>query len=222
MYDGPSLKRTIYQSKNLSLYSFGSFPVIAMNPGEKKTTYGLNASIMLGLALDKSKVVGHYTNGSVFISPSNHFKLLSFFNATLYWFYDHDTYKDLFYHDEEKDGLLTLNKKQYPDLNQYCYFYGKKDQKSLRATPIVVSNETEEKGTEGILLTFNDSQSYALLPYYEVQSLVSILQEFSFQQEVNIYLNMLDRIDKGKFTRGYDYTKSSTHQSKGEYNQIQW
>ena len=223
VYDGPSIKRTIYQSKNLTLYSFGNFPTVTMSPGEKRTMYNLNASVMLGLVLDKSRVVGHYNNGSVFISPNTHFKLLSFFNAVLYWFYDHDTYKDLFYHDEAKDGMLTLNKKQYPNLELHCQFYGKKEQKSLRATPVVVIGENDTKGTEGIILSFNESQSYCMLPYYEVQSLVSIIQEFSFQQEVQIYLETLERIDNGKFTRGYDYSKSSTHQSRGEYsNQIKW
>ena len=221
MYDGPSMRRMIYSSKNLSLYSFGSMPMITMTPGAQKTTYSLNASVMLGLSLDKSRIVGHYTNGSVFISPHHQSRVVGFFNHALAWFYDTEKYKDLFYHDESNDNKLTLNTKEYKNISLNCVFYGKKDPKSLRMSPIVID---DDGGKEGIILTFNDSQSYALLPYYEVESLLSHFMEFSFQREINIYLEMMKRIDDGKFSQGFDYTKSSTHQPRSNFtkNQIQW
>ena len=221
MYDGPTFRRMIYSSKNLSLYSFGSMPIISMTPGQQKTTYSLNASVMLGLSLDKSRIVGHYTNGSVFIGPQHHARVVAFLNQALAWFYDADNFKDLFYHDEAHDNKLTLNKQKYPDLKMKCVFYGKKDPKSLTMSPVVID---DDGGKEGIILVFNDSQSYCLLPYYEVEALLSHIMDFSYQQEIDIYVNMLKRVDDGKFTQGFDYTRSSTHQSRSDFtkNQIQW
>lgn len=114
------------------------------------------------------------------VNPRNHLQIKRFFQKIYQWF-DSDEYKDLFILDEHT-GKLMVNMEYRNVMAKVSS--SRYDSQAMLAVPTVV--EFDSVQSEGCALAINNTTYTCPLTDLEVESILGILETFSFQTEAHL------------------------------------
>lgn len=151
----------------------------------KPSTYTINVFPMLMLRT----IPQNYTDSANFkdrtfkVTPKNHYKVMKFFNTVVGWFYDKSK-NDLFVTDENNALIFNNDYNGLTLAIEDSYRSGK----IMQATPIVMKFDT--KYYEGINLCINNIENTVSLTLFDLESILGVLQNFSWQDEILLLSNL--------------------------------
>lgn len=122
------------------------------------------------------------------INLRNHKQVLRFFQNIYSWFTD-DAYRNLFFVDQET-GQLMVNM----EMRQIKLHIGgdsRYDQSAMEAVPAVYYRDNEMR--EGCALTINNTANSDVIRDVDVESILGILETFSFQAETLLLTQIYQR-----------------------------
>lgn len=119
------------------------------------------------------------------MNPRNRKNVISFFQKILNWFED-ERYNDLYILDEHENKLMI--NMDYRGLEARTSKGSRYDPQAMMAQPAVITEDSVQ--SEGCALTINMTQYTCALSNTDIESLVGILEDFSFQNEAQLLLSM--------------------------------
>jgi hypothetical protein len=119
------------------------------------------------------------------MNQRNQRKVTSFFRTILTWF-ESDLYKDLFILDE-REGKLMVNM-DFRDLKASVGSNSRYETQMMLALPAVITQDSVQN--EGCALAINRTNYTCALTDSEIESILGILENFSFQQEAQLMLDL--------------------------------
>lgn len=172
------IKRSIYRN---SRYMFEFF-MYAPSVESYKTQHMVNVNPILNFV--KLNSGSHQEDYSTIkdrtfrITPRNIYSTVKFFNKILKWFYDKE-YTDLFLYNDQEELVFNA------DYNKLYAVTSRapSEQCMMKAIPAVIIHN--EKRYEGINLFINKMDNILQLTRDEVELIMGLLKEFSFQGEVS-------------------------------------
>lgn len=199
----PSLKwpigvsRELLQCGKFRLQSYLSAPEVITN---SKNTYRVISHCVLMLIYNTGTYTRDAFKGSSYKITLRNFKqTLRFFQAIYDWFIA-EPYRDIFFQDEETGRFMvdiraTQLKLHTGGDNRY-------DQMAMEAVPAVYQNDSEIR--EGCALTINNTANTGILRDLDIESILGIMENFSFQSETILLLDILSHQELWKTTNGTD------------------
>lgn len=178
-------KRTLFANKFYHLEFFMYEPRMEYNT--KYRTYQVTYNPILQLGWINHESDTWYGRECIFnITPKTLYQVIEFFNTVIGWFYD-KSMPDFFGYNEE--GRLVFNSK-YNDVKAIINT-GENTGRSniLKAIPISIQDDNNEK--EGIFLFINEDRFRLSLTVDQLKSLMSLLTNFSFYNEVQLAIEVL-------------------------------
>jgi len=184
--------RTLFSAHNLKIRSFMRVPSIYF--GNSKVGMISAYPVLLFNYDPPRSVIQNNPNfkpkdAQFKMNPRNQRKVTSFFKTIFSWF-ESDVYKDMFMYDEHEGKLITNM-----DFRGVKAQIGgtKYDAQAMLAIPTVV--EFDSVQSEGCALAINNTAYTCPLPDVDVESILGILENFSFQTETQLLLQIGSRQD---------------------------
>lgn len=177
--------RTLFSGHNLKIRSFMRLPTVYFG---NSTVGTITTYPVILISYDPPKTAGTQQirpkDAQFKVNPRNMKRVTQFFKKIYSWF-DSDEYKDLFIIDE-REGKLIINM----DFRNTMAKIGstKYEAQALLAVPTVV--EFDSIQSEGCALAINNTSYTCPLTDLEVESILGILENFSFQAESQLLMTI--------------------------------
>lgn len=199
----PSLKwpsgvsRDLIQCGKFRLQSYLSTPEVLTN---SKSTYRVISHCSLALTYSTGVYTRDAFKGATYRITMRNFKqTLRFFQAIYDWFVA-EPYRDIFFQDDETGRFMVDIRAT--QLKLHTGGDSRYDQMAMEAVPAVYQNDGEIR--EGCALTINNTANTGVLRDLDIESILGILENFSFQSETLLLLDILSHQELWKNTTGTD------------------
>lgn len=180
-----TIKRTLYKSTRYVIEFFMYSPKVA----EHNSNYNIQTNPILSIRQMNSESYQEdfktIQERSFKITPRNYYKTLKFFNNVVTWFYD-DKMHDLYVYNDDDELVFNSDYNSLYLVTQK----GINEQNQMKAMPTVV--QFNDKKYEGIHLYVNKPSNLIILTKDEVEMVLGLLKDFSFQTEILASLMMVE------------------------------
>lgn len=179
-----SLTRQLFSARGITIKTLMRLPTIYV--GGTTATIQAFPVIIISYEPPSSQPYAERPKDAFYkVSPRNHYRVVRFFRHVLNWFED-PSYENLYILDEHS-GKVIVNM-EMRNLQERLGAMDRYDAQSLLALPAVIEQDSVQ--SEGCALCINRTNYIMPLRDEQIASIYGILENFSFQMEASLLLEV--------------------------------
>lgn len=179
-----TFSRQLFSARNFRIKSFMNVPSVFVQ--NKNNLVMMAYPVLLFTYNPPSSMNQEFNKSMMFkMNPRNQKNVTSFFQKILDWF-ENPKYNDLYILDEHENKLMI--NMDYRGLQARTGSGSRYDPQAMLAQPAVITDDSIQ--SEGCTLTINMTQYTCALINSDIESIVGILETFTFQTEAQLLMMM--------------------------------